>query len=59
MTFMNDVSERLTNRVQLTTDGHKSYLTAVDSAFGEEVDYAMLVKLYGAASGSEQERRYS
>ena len=56
---MNDVSERLTNRVLLTTDGHKSYLTAVDSAFGEEVDYTMLVKLYGAASGSEQEHRYS
>jgi IS1 family transposase len=45
--FMEDVAGRLANRVQLTTDGHKAYLEAVDGAFGSDVDYAMLVKLYG------------
>jgi IS1 family transposase len=45
--FMDDVAKRLANRVQLTSDGHKSYLSAVEGAFGGDVDYAMLVKLYG------------
>jgi IS1 family transposase len=45
--FMRDVSERLANRVQLTTDGHKPYLAAVDAAFAGEIDYAILVKEYG------------
>jgi len=45
--FMQDVAVRLANRVQLTTDGHKAYLQAVEGAFGADVDYAMLVKLYG------------
>ena len=44
---MQDVADRLANRVQLTTDGHKAYLEAVEGAFGGDVDYAMLVKLYG------------
>lgn len=57
--FMGDLASRLKNRVQLTTDGHKAYLSAVENAFGSEVDYAMLVKLYGAAQGNQQERRYS
>jgi hypothetical protein len=39
--------ERLANRVQITTDGHKAYLDAIDTALGDQVDYAMLVKLYG------------
>jgi len=47
--FMQDVAGRLANRVQLTTDGHKAYLSAVEGAFGADVDYAMLVKLYGEA----------
>ena len=55
--FIDDLAGRLANRVQLTTDGHKAYLTAVEGAFGSGVDYAMLVKLYGA--DSEQEKRYS
>ena len=55
--FMQDVSERLVTRVQLTTDGHRAYLNAVEGAFGADVDYAMLVKLYGNAPGDE--RRYS
>ncbi len=45
--FMADVADRLTNRVQLTTDGHAMYLQAVDRAFGNDIDYAMLVKHYG------------
>ncbi len=45
--FMNDLAARLSNRVQLTTDGHKVYLDAVDDAFVGEIDYAMLVKIYG------------
>jgi IS1 family transposase len=49
--FMHDVADRLANRVQLTTDGHKAYLSAVESAFGADVDYAMLVKLYGDTPG--------
>lgn len=47
--FMNDLASRLANRVQLTTDGHRAYLTAVEGAFGFDVDYAMLVKQYGNA----------
>ena len=46
--LMDDVVKRLANRVQLTTDGHKAYLEAVEGAFGGNVDYAQLVKLYGA-----------
>ncbi len=58
--FMTDLADRLSHRVQLTTDGHKPYLTAVDGAFGHEIDYAMLHKLYGVAEGStHQERKYS
>lgn len=47
--FMDDVKSRLANRVQLTTDGHRAYLLAVEEAFGADVDYAQLVKLYGQA----------
>lgn len=57
--FINDLSGRLKNRVQLTTDGHHAYLNAVASNFGSEVDYAMLVKIYGNAPGKEDQRRYS
>jgi len=55
--FMNDVAGRLANRVQLTTDGHRSYLDAVDAAFVGDVDYAQLVKIYGAERPGEA--RYS
>ncbi len=47
--FIADVKDRLANRVQLTSDGHKAYLGAVEDAFGADVDYAQLVKIYGAA----------
>ena len=56
-TFMQDLASRLTKRVQLTTDGHRAYLNAVDGAFGTMIDYAMLVKQYGTAP--EAEKRYS
>ena len=48
---MDDLRSRLTTRVQLTTDGRRPYLQAVEEAFGADVDYAMLVKLYGAETG--------
>jgi len=50
--FIQDVAGRLANRVQLTTDGHKAYLEAVEGAFGADIDYAMLVKQYGAPVGA-------
>ena len=49
LALMDDLRARLANRVQLTTDGHKAYLQAVEEAFGDDIDYAQLVKLYGAA----------
>ncbi|MGA3008603.1 MAG: DDE-type integrase/transposase/recombinase, partial [Opitutaceae bacterium] len=55
--FMHDLAARLANRVQLTTDGHRPYLTAVQDAFGDQIDYAMLVKIYG--KGQKTEARYS
>ncbi len=48
-TLMQDMADRLTDRVQLTTDGHKSYLKAVEAAFGAGVDYGMLIKIFGDA----------
>jgi hypothetical protein len=56
--FMLDLQGRLANRVQLTSDGHGAYLSAVDKSFGEDIDYAMLVKVYGRTNETEQ-RRYS
>lgn len=50
--LMDDLRSRLSNRVQLTTDGHKAYIEAVEGAFGGDVDYAMLVKIYGPAIGA-------
>jgi hypothetical protein len=55
--FIADLASRLWHRVQLTSDGHRPYLEAVESAFGADIDYAMLVKLYG--HDQENERRYS
>jgi IS1 family transposase len=56
MWFIDDLRTRLANRVQLTSDGHKAYLEAVEGAFGEEVDYAQLVKIYGSAPESAKGR---
>ena len=47
--FMDDVASRLANRVQMTTDGHKAYLEAVEGSFGADIDYAQLIKVYGNA----------
>jgi len=55
--FMEDLASRLSSRVQLSTDGLRLYLMAVENAFGSEVDYATIVKLYGA--DPEPQRRYS
>jgi len=55
--FINDLAKRLSNRVQLTSDGHRPYLRAVEEAFGDDIDYAMLVKSYGEAA--EPAGRYS
>ena len=52
MWFMDDLAARLANRVQLTSDGHRAYLEAVEGAFGCDVDYAQLVKMYGATIGA-------
>ena len=57
--FMHDLSGRLANRVQLTTDGHKAYLTAVEDAFGADIDFAQLQKIYGVAPVDNAEIRYS
>ncbi len=60
LALMDDLRGRLANRVQLTTDGHKAYLSAVEEAFGADIDYGMLVKLYGPEiSGQGHERKYS
>ncbi len=55
--FISDLKDRLANRVQVTTDGHGMYLEAVEHVFGADIDYAMLVKLYG--QDPEGEKRYS
>ncbi len=52
MIFMEDLRARLANRIQLTSDGHKAYLEAVEGAFGGEIDYAILHKVYGASPDS-------
>ena len=52
--FIDDLSSRLATRVQLTTDGHQAYLSADEQAFGADIDYAMLVKLYGEAPDTEK-----
>jgi IS1 family transposase len=55
--FMGDCASRIKNRVQITTDGHKAYLEAVENAFGSDIDYAQLQKIYGAPN--DNEKRYS
>lgn len=55
--FVADLASRLANRVQITSDGHKAYLEAIEGAFGNEVDFAQLIKLYGETV--EGQKRYS
>jgi IS1 family transposase len=58
--FIADLAQRLASRVQLTTDGNYAYLNAVRQAFGDEIDYAVLVKVYGSdANPKKPEARYS
>lgn len=57
MALMNNLATRVNHRIQLTTDGHNAYLEAVEEAFGNNIDYAMLIKLYGREP--ETEARYS
>jgi IS1 family transposase len=54
--FMEDVARRVDSRIQITTDGHRAYATAVEGAFGMDVDFAMLIKLY---ANDSMDRRYS
>jgi IS1 family transposase len=56
--FMEDLASRVTTRIQITTDGHRAYAEAIEGAFGMNVDYAMLIKLYGAPS-DRPDTRYS
>ncbi len=56
--LMSDLRGRVTSRMQLTTDGHKAYLSAVEDVFGMDIDYAMLVKVYGETT-AEEARKYS
>ena len=57
--FISDLASRLAHRVQITSDRHKAYLQAVKDSFGSNVDYAMLVKLYGSDGEGTPERKYS
>lgn len=57
--FIRDLASRLANRVQLTTDGLRLYVRAVETAFHGDIDYAMLHKIYDAPAGDDNERRYS
>jgi len=57
--FMHDIAGRLKNRVQLTTDGFKPYLKAVEDAFDNDIDFAQLIKIYGLPEGNSNEKRYS
>lgn len=53
--FISDVAERMASRIQLTSDGHKPYLEAVEDAFGTNIDYAMLVKIYGQSEDNKKQ----
>lgn len=58
--FISDLAQRVANRIQLTTDGHKAYLTAEEEAFGESIDFAQLIKIYGSEGQTKDDaRRYS
>jgi len=57
--FLTDVRSRVSTRMQMTTDGHGVYKGAVDAIFGQNIDYAQLVKIYGSAEGAGNEKRYS
>ena len=55
--FIHDLASRLANRVQLTTDGHSAYVVAVEDAFGADVDFAQLIKIYGTQGQTRQDQQ--
>ena len=57
--FIEDLASRLANRVQISTDGHHPYLTAIEDSFGDEIDYGRLIKIYGPYKDETTNRRYS
>lgn len=57
--FLTDVRSRVSTRMQMTTDGHGVYAGAVDAIFGQSIDYAQLIKIYGAPEGRGNDKRYS
>jgi len=57
--FIDDLASRLSSRVQLTTDGHRPYIEAIENAFGNDIDYARLIKIYGTEGKGSPEKRYS
>ena len=57
--FLKDLESRLANRIQLTTDGHKMYLQATEAAFGGDIDYSMLIKMYTKGNSTNPESKYS
>lgn len=57
--FLTDVRSRVVTRMQLTSDGHSAYKSAIDAVFGQYIDFAQLVKIYGAPEGKGNEKRYS
>lgn len=59
MAFMEDLAPRLPNRVQITTDGHRPYMNAIEEWFGDDVDYGRLIKIYGPYNDDKNQRRYS
>ena len=59
LAFMDDLRDRLDDRPQLTTDGLRAYLESVEGAFGGDVDFAQVIKMYGKEPGEDNERRYS
>jgi hypothetical protein len=56
---MLDVADRMKNRVQISTDGLKAYVEAIDWAFSGNVDYGQIIKIYGVEESIQQQRRYS
>ena len=56
--FIDNLAARLSSRVQLTTDGHKPYIQAIENSFGNDIDYARLIKIYGDSGKSNSEERY-
>jgi hypothetical protein len=59
MAFVRDVASRMTNRVQISTDGLNAYVDAIEMAFGDDADYGQVIKTYGVETSIQPQRRYS